>query len=310
MTVCLVTGGAGFIGSHLVDALVAQGEVVRVLDNFSTGSLRNLEKVRSKIELIRADVTDAAVVRAASQGAQVVFHLAALDEVHLGATDPLARHHASATGTLQVLLAARDAGVKRVIYAASANAYGNLNRLPWRETDPTDPVSLAAVAKLTGEQYCVAFTRLYGLETIRLRYFRVYGPRQSPSIHTTVIPQFLEDLLKGRGPVLYGDGSQSRDFTYVDDVVQATLLAARVQRGAGKVYNISFGRRTSLLELVHCANGLLGTKIQPVHVLGPPGYLRHSQGDITQAQADLGYCPYFDIQLGLEHCLAHLQAHK
>ncbi len=309
MTVCLVTGGAGFIGSHLVDALVARGDVVRVLDNFSTGSPSNLEQVSSRIELIRGDITDAATLRAASQGVEVVFHLAALDSVHLDATDPLARHQACATGTLQVLLSARAAGVKRVVYAGSASAYGNRTQLPWRETDPTDPVSPTAVAKLVGEQLCVAFTRLYGLETIRLRYFNVFGPRQLASIHTAVVPLFLENLLQGRSPVLYVNGLQTRDFTYVDDVVQATLLAAQVRRGSGKVYNVSNGRPTSFLELVDCSNALLGTTIQPTYALAPPGYLRHSQGDSSLAQADLGYCPFFDLKQGLERCIAFLRAH-
>jgi len=311
MAVCLVTGGAGFIGSHLVEGLLADGHVVRVIDNFSTGSLENLEKVRTRIELTSADVTDAASRQAAMQRVEVVYHQAAHGSALRSLSDPLAVHRACATATLQVLLAARDAGVRRVIYAASASAYGNSDRLPMRETDGTHPLSPYAVAKLAGELYCETLTQLWGLETVRLRYFNVFGPRQSPrGDYHAVIPRIVECLLEGRNPVIHGDGLQSRDFTYVADVVQANLLATQAKRVAGKVYNIGFGRRTNLLELVRYANELLGTNLKPIHTPPCPGDTRHSQADTSLAQADIGYSPCTDVKQGLERCIAYLRAAK
>jgi UDP-glucose 4-epimerase len=307
MAVCLVTGGAGFIGSHLVEALVAEGHVVRVVDNFSTGSLKNLEKVRTRIDLTQADVTDPAALQPVMQGVELVFHLAALGSALQSLSDPLATHHVCATGTLHVLLAARDAGVRRVIYAASASAYGNTDRLPMHESARLHPLSPYAVAKLAGEHYCETLTHLWGLETVRLRYFNVYGPRQSAAgDYHTVIPRFLESLLEGRSPVIHGDGLQSRDFTYVSDVVQANLLAAQSKRVAGKVYNIGFGRRTTLLELVGYANELLGTRLKAIHTHARPEDTRHSQADTSLAQAELGYCPCTEVRQGLERYLAYL----
>jgi UDP-glucose 4-epimerase len=311
MSVCLVTGGAGFIGSHLVDALILQGHTVRVLDNFSTGSLANLEDARSQIELIDGDVTDPATLQAATQGVELVFHQAALASVSRSLSDPLATHQVCATGTLLLLLAARDAGVRRVIYAASSSAYGNSEKLPKRESDTPRPASPYAVAKLAGEKYCNVFSALYGLETVRLRYFNVFGPRQSPdSPYAAVIPLFLQALLNGRSPVVHGDGLQSRDFTYVDDIVQANLLAAKAQRVSGKVYNVAFGHQTCLLELLRYANVLLGTDIKPIFAPPRPGDVRHSLADTSLAQTDLGFCPCTDIVQGLEHCLAHLKARR
>jgi UDP-glucose 4-epimerase len=308
MSVCLVTGGAGFIGSHLVDALVRQGHTVRVLDNLSTGSYANLHEVRSQIELIEGDVTDPAAVQAATAGVELVFHQAALASVSRSLSDPLATHQVCSTGTLLLLLAARDAGVRRVIYAASSSAYGNSEKLPKRESDPCMPASPYAVAKYAGEKYCKVFSNLYGLETVRLRYFNVFGPRQSPdSPYAAVIPRFLQALLHGRNPVVHGDGMQSRDFTYVDDVVQANLLAAKAQRVSGKVYNIAFGQQTSLLELIAHANELLGTNIKPIFAPPRPGDVRHSLADTSLAQTDLGYCPCVDVVQGLAQCVAHLR---
>jgi UDP-glucose 4-epimerase len=308
MAKCLVTGGAGFIGSHLVEALVEQGHAVRVLDNFSTGSRENLTAVRPRIELIEADLTDLDAVRAAVRGMEVVFHQGALASVPRSVADPLATHQVCATGTLHVLMAAREAGARRVVYAASSSAYGASTRLPKRETDPTLPLSPYAVAKLAGEQYCAAFSEVYGLETVRLRYFNVFGPRQSPdSPYAAVIPLFLQAMLAGRSPVIHGDGLQSRDFTFVADVVQANLLAAEAPGVRGKVYNIACGNRTSLLELVAKINELLGTAIRPVHDSARPGDVRHSQADITQARNDLGYSPRTDMVHGLRRCLEYLR---
>jgi UDP-glucose 4-epimerase len=304
MSICLVTGGAGFIGSHLVEALVERGRAVRVLDDFSTGSPANLEAVRDRVEVIDGDITDLETVRAAMAGVEVVFHQAALASVPRSVANPLATHRACADGTLHVLLAARDAGVRRVVYAASSSAYGNAARLPKTETDPTAPLSPYAAAKLAGENYCAAFSEVYGLETVRLRYFNVFGPRQSPdSPYAAVIPRFLEALTAGRAPVLHGDGRQSRDFTFVADVVQANLLAAAAPGVSGRVYNIACGRRTTLLELVEHLNRLLGTAIAPTHTPSRPGDVRHSQADIERARTDLGYHPTTDVATGLERCL-------
>lgn len=304
MTVCLVTGGAGFIGSHLVEALVQRGDTVRVLDNFSTGALVNLVRVRGQVRVFDGDITDLEAVRTAIEGVEIVFHQAALASVPRSIANPLATHHACATGTLNVLLAARQAGARRVVYAASSSAYGASRKLPKHEDDPTLPLSPYAVAKLAGEHYCAAFAGVYGLETVRLRYFNVYGPRQSPdSPYAAVIPKFLEAMTSGRPPVIHGDGEQSRDFTFVADVVQANLLAAAAPGVSGKVYNIACGRRTSLLELVQHLNSLLGTDIQPEHTDPRPGDVRHSLADIGEARNDLEYQPTTDMVTGVRHCL-------
>jgi UDP-glucose 4-epimerase len=304
MAVCLVTGGAGFIGSHLVDALVAAGHGVRVLDNFSTGTMANLLQVQDRIQIIRGDVTDNRVVAEAVQGVELVFHQAALVSIPRSVADPLATHEVCATGTLQVLQAAQEARVRRVIYAASSSAYGNASKLPVRESDAPHPLSPYAVAKLAGEQYCSTFTHIYGLETVRLRYFNVFGPRQSRvGPYSAVIPLFVEAMAAGRNPVIHGDGLQSRDFTHVDDIIQANLLAAEVPRVAGKVYNIASGRRTSLLDLVAKINDILGTQVKPLHDKPRPGDIRHSQADISLAQAELGYCPCTDMKNDLARCL-------
>jgi UDP-glucose 4-epimerase len=304
MAICLVTGGAGFIGSNLVEALVARGHAVRVLDNFSTGDPANLERVRERVRVIDGDITDRATVRAAVQGVEVVFHQAALASVPRSVADPMATHQACVNGTLHVLLAAKECGVRRVVYAASSSAYGNSARLPKCEADPTAPLSPYAVAKLAGEQYCAAFSEVYGLETVRLRYFNVFGPRQSPdSPYAAVIPRFIEAMTAGRSPVIHGDGEQSRDFTFVADVVQANLRAAEAPGVRGKVYNIACGRRISLVQLVAHLNALLGTNIKPAHTASRAGDVRHSQAGIERARAELGYEPTIDIVTGLRRCL-------
>jgi UDP-glucose 4-epimerase len=309
MALYLVTGGAGFIGSHLVDALLEQGHAVRVLDDFSTGSRANLVPVRHRIELIEGDLTDLSTVREAVEGVEVVFHQGALPSVPRSVADPWTTHQVCATGTLHVLMAARDAGARRVVYAASSSAYGNSERLPKRESDPTDPLSPYAVAKLAGEQYCAAFSRVYGLETARLRYFNVFGPRQSPdSPYAAVIPRFIQAILAGRPPHIHGDGLQSRDFTYVANVVQANLRAAEAANISGRVYNIACGERITLLDLVKKINALLGTRIDPIHEEPRAGDVRDSQADISRAETDLGYAPRIDLETGLRCCLEEMLA--
>ncbi|HLJ92695.1 MAG TPA: SDR family oxidoreductase [Gemmataceae bacterium] len=311
MSLCLVTGGGGFIGSHLVDSLVARGHQVRVLDDFSTGHVANLSRVRSKIEVVEGDIGDLDVVRAATKGAELVFHQANLASVSRSVVDPLTTHQICATGTLHVLLAAREQRVRRVIYGASASAYGDGAPLPRRENEPLLPISPYAVAKLAGEHYCVAFSYAYGLETVRLRYFNVFGPRQfSGSPYATVIPLFLEAMIAGRRPVIHGDGAQSRDFAYVDDAVQANLLAAEAPRASGKVYNVASGRRTTLLELVDRINAILGTDIKPIHTAPRVGDIRHSFADISRAQAELGYCPCTDLGQCLRTCIEYFAAKR
>jgi UDP-glucose 4-epimerase len=311
MTVCLVTGGAGFIGSHLVEALVADGHQVRVLDNFSTGDLTNLAAVQDRIELITGDLCDLDVIMDAMQEVEVVFHHAALPSVHRSVIEPLATHHACASGTLHVLLAAREAHVRRVIYGGSCSAYGDTPPAPRGEHESVHPTSPLAVAKLTGEMYCGAFTAVYGLDTVRLRYFNVFGPRQiCGDTYSAVVPLFVEALVAGKRPVIFGDGKQSRDFTYVDDVVQANLLAADAPRVSGRVYNIACGRSITLIDLVERINLLLGTEIRPIHTPSRPGDVRHSHADISRAQADLGYCPCTDLDHGLRRCIDYYRAQR
>jgi UDP-glucose 4-epimerase len=310
MAFCLVTGGAGFIGSHLVEALLAHGHRVRVLDNLSTGHLGNLAQVRKDIELVRGDLTDLELVREAAVDVEYVFHQGALNSVSRSLADPLVSHHACATGTLHVLMAAREAQVRRVIYGASANVYGNAAAMPVRESGAPNPLSPYAVAKLAGGAYCVAFHHIYGLETVQLRAFNVFGPRQSPSDpYSAVIPFFLDAMLAGRHPVIHGDGHQSRDFTYVTDVVQASLLAMEAPRVAGHIYNIASGRSTTLLELVEIINDLLGRQIKPIHDAPLAGDVRHSRADISRAQVELGFCPCTDLRQNLLTCIAYYTKH-
>jgi UDP-glucose 4-epimerase len=308
---CLVTGGGGFIGSHLVEALVGLGHSVRVLDNFSTGDPDNLLGVRDRVEVIEGDLGDPEAVARAVRGAEVVFHQAALASVPRSVADPMATHRACVDGTLHVLQAARQAGVRRVVYAASSSAYGASTRLPKREDDPTLPLSPYAVAKLAGEHYCAAFSQVYGLETVRLRYFNVFGPRQSPqSAYAAVIPLFLQAMTEGRSPHVHGDGQQSRDFTFVADVVRANLLAAEAPGVSGKVFNIACGNRTSLLELIGLINQMLGTDILPSYRDPRPGDVRHSQADISRARAELGYEPTTPVEQGLRRCLEWLRSSR
>jgi UDP-glucose 4-epimerase len=301
MASCLVTGGAGFIGSHLVEALVRQGHGVRVLDDFSTGHLANLKDVSNQIEIRSGSVVDEETVRTAVMGVEWVFHLAAIASVARSIEDPMATHEVCATGTLRLLDTARRAGVRRVVYAASASAYGPLSGGARRETDPLTPLSPYAAAKLAGEYYCQSFTSAFGLETVRLRFFNVFGPRQDPkSPYSGVIALFIAAMLQGRPPTIHGDGLQTRDFIYVTDAVQALLQTAEAPNAAGNVYNIGSGAATSILDLVDELNRQLGTAIQPQHGPARAGDVRHSLADISAARNELNFQPRMSFSNGLE----------
>jgi UDP-glucose 4-epimerase len=305
----LVTGGAGFIGSHLADALRERGHAVRVLDNFSTGKKQNLNRVPDRVEVVTGSITDAAALQGAMTGVHLVFHLAALPSVARSVEDPFSSHEACATGTLNVLQAARLAGARRVVYAASSSAYGDTPGSVRTESDPLSPMSPYAAAKLAGEHYCKCFTTVYGLETVRLRFFNIFGPRQdASSAYSGVIALFIAAMAAGKAPTVQGDGLQSRDFTYVGNAVQAVLRAAEAAAAVGKVYNVGNGSSTSVLDLVNHLNQLLGTNIQPV--FGPPraGDVRHSQADISRARNDLGYDPDVSFMEGLRRTLQAYQA--
>lgn len=301
MLLYLVTGGAGFIGSHIVDALLERGSQVRVLDNLSTGNPKNLSHVADRIEFIEGDVREAQAVAKAVRKVDCVFHQAALPSVPRSVENPLETHHACITGTLNVLNESRLAGVQRVVYAGSSSAYGNLAFSSKRETDRPGPLSPYAVAKLSGEYYCHAFYQTYGLQTVAIRYFNVFGPRQDPnSAYSAVIPLFIAALLKGQRPVIYGDGLQSRDFTFVKNVVHGNLLASQAQGVGGRVFNVAGGRSFSLLELLAKLNNYLGTSIDPIHKDLRTGDVKHSLADITQASQALSYEPVVDFDTGLQ----------
>ena len=300
----LVTGGAGFIGSHIAEALVGRGHKVRVLDNLSTGFLANLEPFRHKIEFIEGDLVDAATVARAVEGVDCIFHQAALASVPRSIERPLDTHAACVTGTVTLLDAARRAGVRRLVYAGSSSAYGDQPHCSKRETDPPDPISPYGAAKLAGEYYCRAFGATFGLETVTLRYFNVFGPRPDPnSPYSAVIPLVITASLGGRRPVVFGDGLQSRDFTFVGNVVHANLLAADAPAVAGRVFNVANGRSIHLLELLAAINRLLGTSIQPIHEAPRPGDIRESMADITAARQLLGYDPPVGFEEGLRRSI-------
>jgi UDP-glucose 4-epimerase len=306
MRTFLVTGGAGFIGSHIAEALVARGDRVRVLDNLSTGHRSNLAHLAGKVELIEGDVTDAASVAAAVRGVDCVFHEAALASVPRSVEHPLDTNAACVTGTLTVLDAARRAGVRRLVYAASSSAYGDQPTSSKRETDLPAPISPYGAAKFAGESYCQAFWSTYGFETVAIRYFNVFGPRQDPfSQYSAVIPLFITAMLAGKRPTIFGDGHQSRDFTYIANVVHGNLLAADADADlvAGRTFNVANGRSTSLLELIAVLNELLGTKVEPVHEPARVGDVRESLADITQARSRLKYEPQVGFEEGLRRSI-------
>ncbi|KXK04806.1 MAG: exopolysaccharide biosynthesis protein [Acidobacteria bacterium OLB17] len=296
----LVTGGAGFIGSNLADRLIREGARVRILDNFATGFRENLEEIDGSFDFIEGDVADPGVVAKAVDDVETIFHEAALPSVPRSVEDPVSTHRACVEGTFNLLLAAKDAGVRRFVYAASSSAYGDQPTLPKAETMPPAPMSPYAVAKLTGEYYASAFNRVYGLETVSLRYFNVFGPRQNPSSpYSGVISRFIDALMTDSRPVIYGDGEQSRDFTYIDNVVDANLKAASSAAAPGLVMNAANGERISLNDLLATLNKITGRDLQAEYLEPRNGDVKHSQADNSLAVRTLGYKNLVGLEEGL-----------
>lgn len=296
----LVTGGCGFIGSHLVKALVKRGERVRVFDNCTTGKVENIADVADKIEFCSADLQDIDAVSQAVEGIDYVFHQGALPSVARSVADPIATNNVNINGTLNLLVASRDADVKRVVYAASSSAYGNRPKSIKSEDLPPNPASPYALTKYVGECYCQIFTQLYGLETVALRYFNIFGPGQdSSSSYSAVIPLFISAYLNGEAPKIEGDGEQSRDFTYVANAVHANLLACHAEGVAGEVFNVGCGERASINQLASLIGEMMESDTKPVYVAPRPGDVRHSLADIQKAKRLLGYEPQVDLKTGL-----------
>jgi nucleoside-diphosphate-sugar epimerase len=301
----IVTGGAGFIGSHLAATLVERGDRVRVIDNFITGNPANISPIASRIEFVNADIVDFSAIRPAFEGADVVFHQAAIPSVPRSVAEPRLNHDANINGTFNVLMAARDAKVRRVVYAASSSVYGGTTQLPKTEEMPPAPLSPYAVAKLVGEYYCQVFARTYGMEAVALRYFNVFGPRQDPtSAYSGVISKFITSLLAGERPVIYGDGEQTRDFTYVDHVVDANLRAARVAEANGEIMNIGTGHKLTLNQLLATLQKVIGTNLEPRYEAPRSSEPRDSQADISRARRIIGYQPFVPFEEGLERTVA------
>jgi UDP-glucose 4-epimerase len=303
MALYLVTGGAGFIGSHLCEELVRRGERVRVVDSLITGKRANLAHV-PRVEFIEGDLADLDVARRSVQGVDYVLHQAAIPSVPRSVDDPITSNRANVDASVNLLVAARDAKVRRVVYAGSSSAYGNAETLPKVETMPTAPLSPYALQKLVVEQYCQLFTSLYGLETVSIRYFNVFGPRQDPSSpYSGVISLFISAMCEGRQPTILGDGEQTRDFTYVANVVDGVLRAAQAEGVNGEVINVATGGRISLKELFKTVRAVVGTRVEPAY--GPPraGDVKDSQADIGKAQRLLGYTPIVSFEEGLKNTI-------
>ncbi len=304
MATILVTGGAGFIGSHLVTRFVELGHRVRVLDNLSTGHRSNLAHLGSRIEWIEADLRDATACRKACDGVEFVFHQAALGSVPKSVEDPQTSHDVNVNGTFNLLLAAVQHKVRRFIYAGSSSAYGDTEESPKHEKMRPRPLSPYAVQKLTGEEYAAAFFVCYGLETITLRYFNVFGQRQDPkSQYAAAIPAFVSAILQGQSPTVYGDGEQSRDFTYVDNVVDGNLLAMSASKTCGESVNVACGGQITINQVIEAINRVLGTKVRPRYVDPRPGDVRHSCADVRLANSLLGYVPRVSFEDGLRRAI-------
>jgi nucleoside-diphosphate-sugar epimerase len=300
----LVTGGAGFIGSNICKKLVSKGYFVRVVDNLLTGKKSNLADIIDKIEFIEADMGDETVARSAMKNIDFCLHQGALPSVPRSVNDPAATHQHCLDATFTLLLAARDAGIKRFVYAASSSAYGDTPTLPKVETMLPNPLSPYAASKLAGEYYCSVFHTVFGLETISLRYFNVFGPHQDPtSQYAAAIPAFVTAILKGQQPTVYGDGEQSRDFTYVDNVVEANLLAASAKKTSGQVLNIACGQAVTVNETIDIINELLGRDIKPIYTDPRPGDVKHSLADITLAKKTIRYKPKVSFRDGLQKAI-------
>ena len=297
----LITGGAGFIGSHLVKQVVDAGGIVRVVDNLSTGSADRLDRIRDSVQLVTGDLADDSVAAEAVKGMDYVLHQAAVPSVQRSVIDPVGTNRSNVTATLNLLENCRKAGVHRFVYAASSSAYGDTEVLPKNEEMPANPLSPYALQKWVGERYCKIYHELYGLETVSLRYFNVFGPRQDPySEYSAVIPKFITKLLAKEPVTVYGDGEQSRDFTYIDNVIEANLLALRAPNAPGGVCNIGCGQRVSLNELIRILEELLGVRAQVTYASPKPGDVRHSLADITKATRVLGYVAKTGIEEGLK----------
>ena len=300
----LVTGGGGFIGSHMAERLLRDGHDVRVLDNFSSGRRDNLTPFADDIELVEGDIQSFERVHTAVRGCDLVVHQAALPSVPRSVQDPLTSNASNVIGTLNVLLAARDSGVQRVVCASSSSVYGASETLPKAEHLPVEPISPYAVGKLASEGYCRSFWEVYGLDTVALRYFNVFGPRQDPlSQYAAVVPIFISALLDGESPVIYGDGNQSRDFTYVDNVIEGTALALTAPGVGGKVFNVAFGGGVTVNDLFGLVRELTGADVEPRYVEARRGEVRHSQADISRAALELGYEPSISLRDGLSRTI-------
>jgi nucleoside-diphosphate-sugar epimerase len=300
MTWVVVTGGAGFIGSHLVTTLVERGYQVRVLDNLSTGKAENLAKVSDQINFVQGSIEDEQLCRQVCDGARYVWHLAALGSVPRSLRDPMASNRANVVGTLAVLWAARQQGCERVVFASSSSVYGRNGAIPQKISDTPSPASPYAVTKLTGEMYMRVFYECYGLETVSLRYFNVYGSHQDPeSPYAAVIPSFIRSLQAGQPAHIDGDGEQSRDFTYIEDCIQATIKAMTAPAVAGRIFNVACNEQTSINKLYDVIARLLQTDLRPVHIDPRPGDIKHSRADISSTIADLGFEPQFSLEEGL-----------
>ena len=307
-----MTGGAGFIGSHVVERLLKDGFQVRIFDNFSSGRRENLDFARgtgTALEVIDGDLRDLAAVERAVRGVDVVYHQAAMRSVPRSIDDPLGANDNNVTGTLHLLDAARRLGVKRVVYASSSSVYGDNPELPKREDQPAAPISPYAVSKATGEQYARVWTKLYGVETVGLRYFNVFGPRQDPkSEYAAVLPRFILWALRGEALEVHGDGTQSRDFTYIDNVVEANILAGQAPDASGEAFNVGCGDRTSLLDVIAMLESILGRKVERRHTPGRGGDVPHTLADVSKAKRLMGYTPLVGFAEGFRRTVEYFRA--